>query len=375
MARDYYEVLGVARGASDDEIKKAFRGLARKYHPDHNPGDKAAEERFKEIGEAYSVLSDPEKRQRYDQFGTADGPQGGAGGFGGFGGFGGQSPFGDIGDIFDAFFGSGGGGARRSGPARGDDLRVDMELTLEECFSGIERDVRVSRMENCAACHGTGGKGGAAATVCPTCRGAGQVQQVRDTPLGRFATARPCPTCHGTGSHVDDPCPTCRGAGRVRRQRTLKVRIPAGVGDDARVRLTGEGEPGERGGPPGDLYVFIHERRHERLRRSGADLRMELQVGYPDAALGQEFELQGIDGPVKLHLPEGTQPGQEVRLRGKGMPHLRGGGRGDLVVEVHVQVPKRLSAEERELLQRLRDVHKGGDDDRGFFGKVKDAFR
>ena len=368
MAKDYYEVLGVPRGASDEDIKKAFRRLARQYHPDMNPGDKSAEEKFKEVNEAYSVLSDQEKRQRYDQFGSADGPAGG------FGGFGGQNPFGDIGDIFDAFFG-GGGGARRTGPVRGEDLRTDLELTLEECFSGVEREVRVQRQEPCEACHGTGGKDGQRPQRCSRCAGTGQVQQARDTAFGRFVTARPCPACHGSGQTVGEACPVCRGSGRQRKARTLKVRIPAGVGDGARVRLSGEGEPGLRGGPPGDLYVFVRERPHERFARQGSDLHVDLAIGFPEAALGDEFDLKGVDEPLKVRVPEGTQPGQEIRLRGKGMPHLRGGGRGDLVVHVTLQVPKRLTAEERELLQRLRSMHKGGEDDRGFFGRVRDAFR
>ncbi len=376
MAKDYYEVLGVPRGASEEEIKKAFRRLARQYHPDMNPGDKGAEEKFKEIGEAYSVLSDAEKRSRYDQFGSADGPGAGFGGQGPFGG--GQNPFGDIGDIFDAFFGGGGGGggaARRTGPARGEDLRVDVELTLEDCFHGVERELRVQRQEACEACHGTGGKDGQQPTRCTRCGGSGQVQQARDTAFGRFVTARPCPTCHGAGQTVAEACPVCRGSGRQRRSRTLKVRIPPGVGDGARVRISGEGEPGQRGGPPGDLYVFVRERPHERFSRQDTELHVDLAIGFPEAALGDEYDLKGIDGPVKVKVGEGTQPGQEIRLRGRGMPHLRGGGRGDLVVHVVVQVPKRLTSEERELLQRLRDAHKGGEDDRGFFGRVRDAFR
>ncbi|MDA8347009.1 MAG: molecular chaperone DnaJ [Thermaerobacter sp.] len=374
MAKDYYEVLGVPRGASEEEIKKAFRQLAREHHPDRNPGDTTAEDRFKEINEAYSVLSDPEKRARFDQFGSADGPAPGAGGFGG--GFGGQSPFGDIGDIFDAFFGGGGGGQRRSGPARGEDLRVDMELTLEDCFHGVEREVRVNRQESCSACQGTGGRNGERPVRCARCGGTGQVQQARDTAFGRFVTARPCPVCHGAGQTVKDPCPTCHGSGLQRRTRSLKVRIPAGVGDGARVRLSGEGELGQRGGPAGDLYVFVRERAHDRLTRHGSDLHVELGIGFPEAALGEEFDLEGIDGPVKVKVGEGTQSGQEIRLRGKGMPHLRGGGRGDLVVHVALRVPRRLSSEERELLQRLKELHsKGGDDDKGFFGRVKDAFR
>ncbi len=375
MAKDYYEVLGVPRGASEEEIKKAFRQLARTHHPDRNPGDKEAEERFKEIGEAYSVLSDPEKRARYDQFGSADGPGPGAGGFsGGFGG--GGSPFGDIGDIFDAFFGGGAGGQRRSGPARGEDLRVDMELSLEECFHGVEREVRLTRQENCADCQGTGGRNGEKPARCARCGGTGQVQQARDTAFGRFVTARPCPVCHGAGQTVKDPCPTCHGSGRQRRARSLKVRIPPGVGDGARVRLSGEGEPGQRGGPAGDLYVFVREHPHERFVREGSDLHVELSIGFPEAALGDEFDLQGIDGQVKVKVPEGTQAGQEIHLRGRGMPHLRGGGRGDLVVHVALKVPRRLSSEERDLLQRLKEVrNRGGDGDKGFFGRVKDAFR
>ncbi len=371
MAKDYYEVLGVARGASEEEIKKAFRRLAREHHPDHNPGDKGAEDRFKEINEAYSVLSDPGKRANYDQFGSENGPNPGPGA----GGFGGGSPFGDIGDIFDAFFG-GGAGQRRTGPARGEDLRVDMELTLEDCFRGVEREVRLTRQETCESCQGTGGKGGERPSRCARCGGTGQVQQARDTAFGRFVTARPCPECHGAGQTVKEPCPACHGSGQQRKTRTLKVRIPAGVEDGQRVRLSGEGEPGVRGGPPGDLYVFVRERQHERFVRQGSELHVELAIGFPEAALGDEFELAGIDGPVKVKVAEGTQPGQQIHVRAKGMPHVRGGGRGDLVVHVVLRVPRRLTGEERDLLQRFKELRgKGGDGDKGFFGRVKDAFR
>lgn len=369
MSRDYYEVLGVARTASEDELKKAFRRLAREYHPDRNPGDKAAEEHFKEINEAYSVLSDSEKRRRYDQFGTAEagaGPEGAGFGSQDFGGFG------NINDIFDAFFG---GGRSQAGPQRGRDLQTEIVLTLEDCFKGVERDVRLSRIISCRRCGGSGAEPGSSVETCPRCHGQGQVSSRRQTPFGQFVTTEPCPECHGRGRRVTRPCTACRGAGRVRSSDTVKVRIPAGVGEGSQVRLTGQGEAGPEGGPAGDLYIVIHQKPHPLFTREGADLHFDLLVSYPEMALGVQVEVQGIDGPAMLEVPGGTQPEDVVRVRGRGMPQIRGRGRGDLVGHVRVEVPRSVSGRERELLEELRRLERreAKSSAKGFFRRVRDA--
>jgi molecular chaperone DnaJ len=371
VAKDYYEVLGVPRTASEDEIKKAFRRLARQYHPDRNPGDPEAENKFKEINEAYSVLSDPEKRRNYDQFGSAEGPGpfGAGGGGGGFQDFG----FGDLGDIFDAFFG--GGRRQPTGPVPGEDVTVEIDLTLEEAYRGVSREIRLQRVEVCETCQGTGSRSRQAPRPCPQCGGRGSVSVARDTPFGRFVSTQTCPTCRGSGRVIADPCPDCRGLGRRRVPRTVKVHIPAGVGEGTRVRIPREGGVGERGGPNGDLYIIVHELPHPRFVRNGLDLVTEESISYAEAALGTEVAVEHLDGTTeRVRVPEGTQPGEEFRLRGRGMPSPRGRGRGDLVVRVRIAVPKSLSREERELLTRLRDLEKGREE-KGFFGRVKDAFR
>lgn len=372
--RDYYEVLGVSRDASQEEIKRAYRRLAREHHPDRNPGDPQAEERFKEINEAYSVLSDPQKRAAYDQFGHQGPGMGpGAGPGEGFGpGF-----AGDFGDLFDVFF----GGMHRepTGPTRGEDIAVEVSLDLEEILRGTERTVRVHRIEVCDACGGTGARRGTGPVTCQTCRGTGQVRAVRDTLLGRVMTATTCPTCGGRGQVIHDPCPECRGSGRVRRLREVRVRIPPGVAEGTRVRLSGEGHAGERNGPRGDLYVLVHEKPHPRFRREGYDLVLELPVSPVQAVLGTRMEVATLtDGKAEVEVPAGSQPGTVVRLRGKGVPHLRGGGRGDLLVRVRVHIPERVSPEERELWMRLASVRgekvaDGNEAERGgLFRKVKD---
>lgn len=377
-SKDYYAVLGVERGASDEEIKRAYRRLARKHHPDANPGDPTAEERFKEIGEAYSVLSDPQRRAAYDQFGTAD-PSAGFGPGSGFGANFGS--MGDIGDIFDAFFGGGVGQSsrRRSGPLRGSDVAVEVTLTLEEEMQGTEREIQLQRQESCSDCGGSGARAGTRPAACTRCQGTGQVRVSRQTAFGQFVTAHPCEVCRGTGRVITDPCPTCRGQGTVRRVRKVKVRIPAGVGEGARVRIAGEGEGGHAGGPNGDLYVIIHERAHPVFHRDGYDLHAEVTLGFGSLALGCEVEVNLLgSGKEKLKVPAGTQPGSALRIRGRGLPHLRGSGRGDLFYHVRLEVPARLSGEERELLRKwahLRGEPVDDEPERGLFRKVKDAIR
>jgi len=338
-SKDYYGVLGVARDADDAELKKAYRNLARTFHPDKNPGDKKAEERFKEINEAYGVLSDPEKRAQYDRFGTVAGP----GGFGDVG-------FGTIfEDLFEGFFGGGERG-RRTRARRGDDLRYDLEISLLEAADGLESKVQIPRLEMCEDCRGSGQEPGTKPEVCGTCRGQGQVRVSQ----GFLTVARPCPACRGHGSVNRHPCKACRGEGRQAKERLLKITIPAGIEDGNQLRLTGEGEGGLLGGPPGDLYVVIHVRPHEIFTRQGPHLLCEVPISFPQAALGDTVEVPLLDGTAELTVPPGTQPGQRLMLKGKGMPHLRGRGRGDAVYEVSLEVPTRLSSRQRELLEELR---------------------
>ncbi len=351
--RDYYEVLGVARSADQEEIKKAYRAMARKHHPDANPGDPEAGERFKEINEAYEVLGDPEKRARYDRFGHAAfgrGQNGGAGGFGAdFG------PFGDLGGIFDAFFGGRQGPTRR-GPQPGADLRYDMEISLEEAAAGLTREIQFNRWDACPICGGSGAKPGTKPVVCPQCHGTGEIRFSQNSFFGQFVNVRPCDHCGGTGRVIETPCPDCRGKGRVYRQRKLEVTIPAGVDDGSRLRVGGEGEAGALGGPHGDLYVVINVRAHEFFKRDGTELYCEVPISFGQAALGAEIDVMTLDGQSKLRIPEGTQTGTVFRLKGKGIPNLRGYGRGDQHVKVVIQTPKRLTAEQRSLLQEFARV-------------------
>lgn len=370
--RDYYEVLEVSKGASEDEIKKAFRKLARKYHPDVNRDNpKEAEEKFKEINEAYEVLSDANRRAQYDQFGHAafDGAQGGAGFGGGFGG-------GGFSDIFDMFFGQAGfGGARPHGPEKGADLRFDMEITFEQAAFGVETEITLPRTEECVICHGSGAAPGTHAETCSTCRGTGQVQVAQNTPFGRMVNVRTCDRCRGEGKIVKTPCKECGGKGRARKQRKIKVKIPAGVDNGSRLRVAHEGESGVRGGPPGDLYVYIFVKAHKLFTREGSDVICEVPISFVQAALGDEIEVPTLDGQVKLRIPEGTQPGAVFRVKDKGIPHLRGHGRGDQHVKVKVVIPKKLTDKQREL---LTDFSKADGEDinpeqKGFFKKVKDV--
>ncbi len=349
-ARDYYEILGVGRTADDAEIKRAFRKLARQWHPDANPGDPSAADRFKEIGLAYSVLSDPEKRTRYDQMGAAafEAAESGGGGPGaGFAGFGFEDLFESV--LGEAFFG--GRARRRGGPARGNDLRVALQITFEQAAFGATREITVPRVEACETCGGSGAAADSKRRTCATCGGAGRVRVGRPTPFGQFVTEQSCNQCGGTGSVVDHPCADCRGQGRVRRRRTIQVQIPAGIDDGRRLRLVGEGEAGERGGPPGDLYVDIGVAPHPQFRRDGQDVISEVTVGLAQAALGAEVQVETLEGPQSVRVPEGTQPGDVLRLRGKGIVVLGGHQRGDHRVVVRLEVPRQLSAQEREALR------------------------
>jgi molecular chaperone DnaJ len=345
-ANKYYAILGVGPDADEAELKKIYRKLARMYHPDRNPGDKAAEERFKEVSEAYGVLSDPDKRAHYDRFGTA--PPGAGGGFQ------------DVGfstlfeDIFEGFFGSERSG-RRGRARRGDDLRYDLTLTLDEAAEGLEAKLQIPRLEPCEACAGAGIQPGTRPETCRTCRGQGQVRFSQ----GFLTVARPCPECRGEGAINRSPCQECRGEGRQRRERLLEVAIPAGVEDGMQYRLSGRGDTGLLGGPPGDLYVVIHVSPHEIFTRQDDNLHCALPITFPQAALGDDVEVPTLKGTAKLTVPPGVQPGQQLRLRGKGMPHVRGRGRGDIVYEVVVEVPTRLTARQRELLEEFREA---GDD-------------
>lgn len=367
--RDYYEVLGVGRDAGLDEIKKAYRRLAVKYHPDKNPGNKEAEEKFKEASEAYSVLSDAEKRRRYDQFGHE-----GLGGGGAGPGF--ETIFADFPDIFGEIFGFGdifGGGRRRPGAARtGADLRTDLEIDLREAVHGAETQIRVPRLERCERCRGAGAERPSDVRECPTCRGRGQVQFQQ----GFFRVARTCGQCGGRGRIISRPCPDCGGRGRVQRERTLSVRIPPGVDSGTRLRLQGEGEAGEGNAPPGDLYVVLRVRPHLFFRREGNDLHCEIPISYSQAALGTELRVPTFRSPERIRIPEGTQTGSTFRLRGLGAPDLNGHGAGDLYVTVVVRTPTRLNKRQRELLQKLaeegeEDLHSP---DKTLFEKVKGLF-
>lgn len=368
--RDYYEVLGVNKNATDDELKKAYRKLAKKYHPDANPDNKAeAEAKFKEVNEAYETLSDSQKRRMYDQFGTAD-PQGfggGAGGpFGGQGGyysyngsgFDGFGDFGDLGDIFSSIFGGGFSGrsssAKQRGPRKGADLNVRMEITFEQAFSGVEKEIVITRDEECHSCHGTGAKPGTSPIKCPTCHGTGQVTQVQNTILGQMQTSRTCSSCHGTGEIINDPCEACHGKGKIRKQPKIKVKIPAGIDDNQTVVLRGEGEPGERGGQKGDLYITVKIKKHSIYTRKGNNVLCEIPITITQATLGAELEIPMVDGSKeKYKIPDGTQTGTKFTIRNKGFKAINSSSSGDFIFTVIVQTPKKLTKEQRELLVQL----------------------
>lgn len=352
--RDYYEVLGVSKGASDDELKKAFRKEAKKYHPDLHPGDKEAEEKFKEINEAYEVLSNPEKRQRYDQFGHAGvDPNYGAGGGGAYSG-----GFGDFGDIFSDIFGGGfgfGGGGRRNGPKRGNDVRQVVNVSFEEAAFGCKKKINITKMEGCPSCGGTGAKKGTSPETCQHCHGTGQIQTQQRTILGYMTNVTTCPHCHGTGKIIKEPCKDCRGTGKVRNSKTVEINIPAGIDNDQTMQLSGQGEPGERGGPNGDLLITVRVRPHEIFERRDNDVYLEMPISFVQAALGATLTVPTLDGAVEYDIPEGTQSGTRFRLRGKGIPFIRGKGRGDQYVTVTVEVPKNLSSRQKELLRDFEE--------------------
>ena len=352
--RDYYEVLGVSKGASEDEIKKAYKKLARKYHPDMNPGDKEAEEKFKEVNEANEVLSDPEKKARYDQFGFAGvDPNYGAGGAGG--GYGGGFDFGDLGDIFGSFFGGGfgGGQVRRNGPQRGESIRASVSVTFKEAAFGCEKEVTIQRSEQCTTCKGNGCAPGTTPEICPDCHGSGVVQVQQRTPMGVFASSRPCQRCHGTGKIIHQPCTDCGGTGAVRKRKTIKINIPAGIDHGQTISLRGQGNAGKNGGPAGDLLITVMVQPHELFRREGNDVLCEAPITFSQAVLGATLEIPTIDGQVKYDIPEGTQTGTVFRLRGKGIPVLNGRGRGDQYVTVTIETPRGLNREQRDALKKF----------------------
>jgi molecular chaperone DnaJ len=366
VSRDYYEVLGVARGASEQEIKSAYRKLALKFHPDRNPGDKDAEEKFKEAAEAYSVLGDAEKRRRYDAYGHAGLGGAGAAGFD-------PSIFSDFGDILGDFFGFGDlFGRRRGGPRRGADLRYNLELTFEEALFGTETHIQIPRSEPCSTCGGSGAAPGTQPTTCTTCGGAGQVTFQQ----GFFSVARTCSRCRGSGRVVATPCKQCHGAGQITAERKLQIKIPPGVDGGSQLRITGEGEGGTAGGPPGDLYVVLRVQEHPFFRREGASLFCEMPISFTQAALGGSLEVPTPDGgQAKVAIPEGTQTGATFKVRGQGVPHLGARGRGDLHITVRIVVPTKLNAEQRRLLDQLAKVLPNPElkpKDRSFFNRVKD---
>ncbi len=376
--RDYYEVMGVPKNASEDEIKKAYRKLAKKYHPDLNPGDKTAEEKFKELNEAYEVLSDKDKKARYDQFGHAGvGPN-----FGG--GPGGGSPFTggiDLGDIFDSFFGGFGGGTRRqnpNAPRRGSDTEAVVNISFEEAAKGCKKTVSFSKIDSCKDCDGSGAEKGTSAKTCPQCGGSGRVSVSQRTPFGVVQTSRGCDRCGGSGKVIEHPCKTCGGTGRVRRQKTIEVNIPAGIDNDQVLNVRGQGNAGQNGGPAGDLQVYVNVRPHPIFERRGNDVWCEMPITFSQAALGAEVTVPTIDGKVSYQVREGTQPGDVFKLRGKGIPYVNGRGRGDQYVQVTVEVPRNLTQKQKDVLKEFdsstKDDSKHYAKRKTFFDKIKTMF-
>ena len=367
-------MLGVAKTASEDEIKSAYRKLAKKYHPDLNPGNAEAEAKFKEVNEAYGVLSDADKRAKYDQYGTADPQAGfGGGGFsGGFGGFGSGGFSGGFEDIFENIFG-GFTGSRRSNnaPEQGRDLRVDMELTFEEAAFGTKKEINLTREESCDECGGSGAAKGTTAEVCQACHGSGQVRTTQNTVFGSFSSTQQCTACHGTGRIIRTPCKKCGGKGRIRRARRISINVPAGIDNGQAITLRGEGEQGKRGGAAGDLYVYFSVKPHKLFKRRGNDIYLEVAVSFANAALGAEITVPTLEDSIKYKIPEGTQPGTVFRIRGKGIKRLGGNDRGDMYITVGVEIPRRLSSKQKELLRAFDDSVTGNEPQekkRGIFG-------
>jgi molecular chaperone DnaJ len=373
--KDFYETLGVSRNANADEIKRAYRALARKHHPDVSENKVEAEHRFKEINEAYEVLSDPQKRAHYDRYGSVG--NGAGAGFGDFSGFGPGFGASGFGDIFDIFFGDRTGAQqaqRRGGPARGSDLRYDLEISLEEAFTGTTREIQFNHLAQCETCHGSGAAPNTLVVPCNQCGGTGVMRMVRQTPLGQFVTQSTCTRCNGEGQVIQEPCPSCAGRGRREVERRLTVKVPAGVDDGSRIRITGSGEAGIRSGPAGDLYVYLSVSPHPVFKRDGLDTYVDVPISFPQATLGAQIEVPSLEGELSLSVHAGTQSGTTFRMRGHGMPSVRGTTRGDHIVTVHVVVPAKINKRQRELLEEY--ARAGGDrvDEKSFFDKVKDAF-
>ncbi|BDD03091.1 molecular chaperone DnaJ [Aureibacter tunicatorum] len=376
--RDYYEVLGLSKSATADEIKKAYRKLAIKYHPDKNPDNPEAEDKFKEAAEAYEVLSNAEKKQRYDQFGHA-----GMGGAAGGGGMNMEDIFSQFGDIFgggspfESFFGGGGGG-RRPRQNKGSNLRIKLKLTLEEVAAGAEKKIKVKRNVECSSCGGNGAKNGTEIKSCATCGGSGQVRKVVNTMLGQMASTSVCPSCHGSGKEIKEPCDTCHGRGVELKEEVINIKIPAGVSDNMQLSMSGKGNYPERGGIPGDLLIVIEEIEHEVLKRDGNNVIYDLYVNFADAALGTSVEIPTIDGKVRIKIDSGTQSGKVLRLRGKGIPDINGYGRGDQLVHVNIWTPKELNKEEKEMMEKLKKSKNfepnPGKSEKGFFERMKEFF-
>lgn len=384
--RDYYEVLGLKKGASEEEIKKAFRKMAMKYHPDRNPGDKNAEEKFKEVNEAYSVLSDADKKSKYDRFGFAgvDPSQGfggaGAGGFGGFGGFGGGggNPFAGFEDIFNMFGGGFGGSTSRRAnqPRKGRDLQKAISITFEEAAFGCKKTITLNKYVTCPTCKGEGVKPGSEKKTCPKCGGTGQVQTVQRTPFGQFQTMTSCDQCGGTGTIIENPCPDCGTSGRIKKSVSITVDIPAGVDNESVIPIRGQGEPGYNGGPTGDLYIVLNVKPHLMFKRSGADLYLDIPISFDQAALGAEITVPTLEGKVKYRIPQGTQPGTRFRLKEKGIKYLRREAKGDLYVTVNLEVPTKLNAKQRKAIEEMgKEVTEECYQKKsGFASKIKEWF-
>ncbi len=370
--RDYYEILGVDKNASSDEIKKAYRKLAKKYHPDLNPNNSEAEQKFKEANTAYEVLSDDDKRARYDRFGPEGvNEQGGAQGFGGFGDI-----FDDIFDIFGGGFSSGYSQKRKTGPVRGSDLKYNLTLEFEEAVFGVEKEIQIRRTESCSTCNGTGAEPGTHKETCSKCHGTGQVKYAQQSPFGQFVRVGTCDVCEGTGEIIKEKCHTCKGTGRQTKDKKIKVKVPAGVDEDSIISVKGEGEGGLRGGPSGDLYIYISVREDEIFKRDGNNIFINIPISYTEAALGSEIVVPTLEGKEKFNIPEGTQTGTQFKFKNKGVPNVRGVGRGDLYFTVDIKVPTKLTEKQRTLLIELgkEQGEEFREQKKGFFEKVKDVF-